>query len=107
MTKRQRHIETFLLVVGLIAVALVVTTSFAVPVPSGTLVAGSTPIQHVFVVMKENHAFDNYFGSFPGADGIPSEASVPDGNGGSIAPQWLGAASNQELPPRRESILDA
>ena len=27
------------------------------------------PIKHVVVVVKENHTFDNYFGSFPGADG--------------------------------------
>ena len=27
------------------------------------------PIKHVVVVVKENHTFDNYFGSFPNADG--------------------------------------
>ncbi|MCL2448127.1 MAG: hypothetical protein FWD17_04180, partial [Polyangiaceae bacterium] len=27
------------------------------------------PIKHVIVVIKENHTFDNYFGSFPGANG--------------------------------------
>jgi phospholipase C len=38
---------------------------------SGTLDAGPTsyPIKHVIVVVKENHTFDNYFGSFPGAEG--------------------------------------
>src|SRR5579859_1035802 len=29
----------------------------------------TTPIQHVVVVMLENHTFDNFFGSFPGANG--------------------------------------
>jgi phospholipase C len=29
----------------------------------------SFPIDHVIVVVKENHTFDNYFGSFPGAEG--------------------------------------
>ncbi len=29
----------------------------------------NTPIEHVVVVVKENHTFDNYFGSFPGAEG--------------------------------------
>ena len=29
----------------------------------------STPIEHVIVIVKENHTFDNYFGSFPGAEG--------------------------------------
>ncbi len=28
------------------------------------------PIDHVIVIVKENHTFDNYFGSFPGAEGI-------------------------------------
>jgi phospholipase C len=28
------------------------------------------PIKHVVVVVKENHTFDNYFGTFPGADGV-------------------------------------
>ena len=27
------------------------------------------PIKHVVVIVKENHTFDNYFGTFPGADG--------------------------------------
>ncbi len=31
--------------------------------------AGAMPIKHVVVVIKENHTFDNYFGSFPGAEG--------------------------------------
>jgi phospholipase C len=29
-----------------------------------------TPIQHVVVIVKENHTFDNYFGTFPGAEGM-------------------------------------
>ena len=28
------------------------------------------PIQHVVVIFKENHCFDNYFGTFPGANGV-------------------------------------
>lgn len=30
----------------------------------------STPINHVVIVMLENHTFDNFFGSFPGANGV-------------------------------------
>src|SRR5512146_2394034 len=40
------------------------------------------PLKHVVVIVKENHTFDNYFGSFPGADGI---ASIVTGTG-TIAP---------------------
>ena len=27
------------------------------------------PIEHIIIVVKENHTFDNYFGSYPGANG--------------------------------------
>ena len=30
----------------------------------------SNPIQHVVIIVKENHTFDNYFGTFPGANGV-------------------------------------
>src|SRR3989454_9204722 len=35
-------------------------------------------IQHVVIIVKENHAFDNYFGHFPGADGDPNLALAQD-----------------------------
>ncbi len=38
----------------------------------------ATPIKHVVVIVKENHTFDNYFGSFPGAEGT---THVPDLDG--------------------------
>jgi phospholipase C len=31
-----------------------------------------TAIQHTVVILQENHTFDNYFGTFPGADGVTS-----------------------------------
>ena len=36
------------------------------------------PIQHVVVVVKENHTFDNYFGSFPGAEGTTTCVTPTD-----------------------------
>src|SRR3981081_3794629 len=36
------------------------------------------PIQHVVIIVKENHAFDNYFGRFPGANGDPNLALASD-----------------------------
>ncbi len=36
-----------------------------------------TPIQHFIVLMQQNHTFDNYFGTYPGADGIPAHACMP------------------------------
>jgi phospholipase C len=35
--------------------------------------APSSPIKHVVVIVQENHTFDNYFGTFPGANGISND----------------------------------
>jgi len=32
-------------------------------------------IEHVIVIMQENRSFDHYFGTFPGAEGIPMDAN--------------------------------
>lgn len=34
-------------------------------------------IQHIVVIMQENRSFDTYFGTYPGADGIPMKNGVP------------------------------
>ncbi len=48
---------------------------------------GIHKIRHVVVIMQENRSFDTYFGTYPGADGIPHGVCVPDPvNGGCVAP---------------------
>ena len=37
---------------------------------------GIHKIQHVVIIMQENRSFDSYFGTYPGADGIPGQAGV-------------------------------
>ena len=37
----------------------------------------STKIKHIIIIMQENRSFDSYFGTFPGADGIPMTNGVP------------------------------
>jgi phospholipase C len=37
----------------------------------------TTPIKHFLVLMQANHSFDNYFGTYPGADGIPADTCLP------------------------------
>ncbi len=34
-------------------------------------------IKHVVIIMQENRSFDSYFGTYPGADGIPMKDGVP------------------------------
>ena len=31
-------------------------------------------LKHVVIIMQENRSFDHYFGTFPGADGLPRDA---------------------------------
>ena len=38
---------------------------------------GIHKIKHVVVIMQENRSFDTYFGTYPGADGIPMQNGVP------------------------------
>ena len=53
------------------------------PAPVGPVSTASGPdagiykIRHVIVIMQENRAFDNYFGTYPGADGIPMKDGIP------------------------------
>ncbi|MDQ1456470.1 MAG: phospholipase, partial [Actinomycetota bacterium] len=53
-------------------------------VAAGCSGGGSSPpaqgihkIRHVIVIMQENRSFDSYFGTYPGADGIPRRHGVP------------------------------
>jgi phospholipase C len=34
-------------------------------------------IKHVIIIVQENRSFDSYFGTYPGADGIPMKNGVP------------------------------
>ena len=34
-------------------------------------------IKHIVIIMQENRSFDTYFGTYPGADGIPMQNGVP------------------------------
>jgi phospholipase C len=47
--------------------------------PSGSYIvpAGIHKIKHVVVIQQENRSFDSYFGTFPGADGIPMQNGQP------------------------------
>ena len=51
---------------------------------SRTFAAGNTaiPIENIIVIVQENHSFDNYFGTYPGANGIPAGTRLPEVPGG-------------------------
>ena len=74
------------LVGSFVALAVVLATIPAAAAASAP--APRTPIRHFISLMQENHTFDNYFGKYPGADGIPSGTCMP-----------IGAAEAALLPP--------
>src|ERR1700674_4358214 len=51
--------------------------SASTPSPTPVAASGIHKIQHVVVIMQENRSFDSYFGTYPGADGLPSQNGVP------------------------------
>jgi phospholipase C len=75
--------------------------------PAGARAARSadTPIKHFVSLMQQNRSFDHYFGTYPGADGIPEGACMPvdPTRRGSrcIKPFHLGDRSVRDLPHSR------
>ncbi len=45
------------------------------PTPSPSVPPGSDKIQHLIFIDQENRSFDQYFGTYPGADGFPRNGS--------------------------------
>jgi phospholipase C len=65
------------------ALLLAAALSGALATAARSQVSGIHKIKHVIVLMMENRSFDNYFGTYPGADGLPRRhghfsACVPD-----------------------------
>ncbi|MGA8926594.1 MAG: alkaline phosphatase family protein [Solirubrobacterales bacterium] len=62
----------------------------------------TTPIQHVVVLMQEHHSFDSYFGTYPGADGIPAGTCMPVDPGrldlGCVKPHGIANGSVEDHP---------
>jgi phospholipase C len=83
--RARRVLATLVLAVAATVVVVVsLTQSGSGPRPgrqpscaSACGLTGIHKIRHVVVIMQENRSFDSYFGTFPGADGIPMRAGQP------------------------------
>ena len=67
------------LVAATAAITSAAGTGLAAANATGRAVPGS-PIRHVIEIMIENHTFDNLFGAFRGADGIPADTLLLNPN---------------------------
>src|SRR6266852_2264939 len=57
---------------GIIASVLIAASSAQAATASDL-----SKIKHIIIIMQENRSFDHYFGTYPGADGIPMENGKP------------------------------
>jgi phospholipase C len=62
----------------------------------GSGAGNSTPIQHIVILFQENHAFDNYFGTYPGANGLNATIALPIENGSNATVSPFHLSSLQE-----------
>lgn len=79
MRRRLRAAAAVLLVLPLVGLWLAPPAGAADPTTAHPTTAHptATPIKHFVTLMQENHSFDNYFGTYPGADGIPASTCMP------------------------------
>ena len=92
---------------ALLAAACTRSSAGTPPTPNGSVVASATPadrtidpaagiqnLDHLIFIVQENRSFDHYFGTFPGADGIPTKPDgtpavcVPDATLGTCVPPY-------------------
>ncbi len=71
MTRFQSRLMTATILAPLAALAI--PPSYAADAAS----LAKTPLRHVIIIMQENRSFDQYFGTYPGANGIPPDTCVP------------------------------
>jgi phospholipase C len=76
-----------------LAAAAALPASAGTSRPAGGSAGPTSPVKHVIEIMIENHTFDNLFGSFAGADGIPANVSMLNPNAyfdsePSVSPVW-------------------
>jgi phospholipase C len=91
------------------AVAAVSVLALALgPGVSAAPAAGIHNIQHVVMIMQENRSFDSYFGTYPGANGIPPGTCRPDPlHGGCVKPLFDNNLVNKGGPHgERAAVAD-
>ncbi len=64
-------------------------------------------IKHVIVIMQENRSFDSYFGTYPGATGIPPGVCVPDPRNGGCRKPWVDHHDSNGNDPHAETPFSA
>jgi phospholipase C len=69
--------------------------------------AGIHKIKHVIVIMQENRSFDSYFGTFPGADGLPKGVCLHDPRNGGCDKPYVDHRDSNGNDPHAEAPFEA
>jgi phospholipase C len=92
-----------------VAAILAALAWFGAVAPADAEPRPRTPVRHVISLMQENHSFDNYFGTYPGADGIPKGVCMPIAptrpSRGCIRPLHIGNRPVEDLSHGRAVAL--
>jgi phospholipase C len=87
---------------------IILTLGVLLPLAPVAVLGSGSKIEHLIFIVQENHSFDNYFGSYPGVNGLPLGLSIPlnpnDTNLGYVKPFHLDVSQpvmivGDELPP--------
>jgi len=72
--------------------------------------ATNLPVKHVVVIVKENHTFDNYFGTFPGAEGstqcLTTTGAIPAPHAPNVTPRDLAHGRDAALADWNGGAMD-
>jgi len=106
---RRRRLVLLALVMAVVVAACTSggdTTSTATRTSSAAEPQGIQKLDHLIFIVQENRSFDQYFGTYPGADGIPTN---PDGSfsvcapdkfqDGICVPPYVTSSDNQDGGP--------
>ena len=102
-------------VLMLCAVAVACTASTAEQPLTAPEATGIFKLDHLIFIVQENRSFDHYFGTYPGADGIPTDADgdftvcVPDPfQGGRCVPPYVTHRQEQSGGPHAhaQAVID-
>lgn len=92
-----------------LGLALAVASGTTAVARDATAAPARTPIRHFIVLMQENHSFDNYFGTYPGADGVRASDKMPvnplKAGSASLAPFHIGNRPIIDLDHSEETAL--
>ncbi len=84
----------------IVAIAIAVRAEappVSTPEPAAAPVKVEMPIKHFIYIIQENITFDHYFGTYPGADGIPKGVKLAFEPGGK--PEWESFHSHDTAIP--------